>query len=152
MPPLQVPESMFQEILPKVLKGDMKVILRSPKYLELFLLAKQRVPTKLESLMGSVDLFSEDNIPRFEEIVSGFSLGVSHTLVLWVTFTESPLPSSLVNILKVAANSVKKEHKLPDVALDLLRLALKENRFELFWKKVLEEELLKTPSWTCRCV
>lgn len=114
----EVPESMFQEILPKVLKGNMKVILRSPKYLELFLLAKQRVPTKLESLMGSVDLFSEDNIP------------------------------SLVNILKVAANSVKKEHKLPNVALDLLRLALKESRFELFWKKVLEEGLLKNPSWT----
>ena len=71
----EVPESLFQEILPKVLKSDMTVILSSPKYLELFLLAKQRVPTKLESLMGSVDLFSEDNIPRFEEIVSGFSRG-----------------------------------------------------------------------------
>lgn len=114
----EVSESMFQEILPKVLKGDMKVILSSPKYLELFLLAQQRVPTKLESLIGSVDLFSEDNIP------------------------------SLVSILKVAANSVKKEHKLPDVALDLLRLALKENKFELFWKVVLEEGLLKNPSWT----
>ena len=66
---------MFQEILPKVLKGNMKVILRSPKYLELFLLAKQRVPTKLKSLMSSVNIFSEDNIPRFEEIVSGFSRG-----------------------------------------------------------------------------
>jgi DNA polymerase phi len=77
---------------------------------------------------------------------------VSCTVVLRVTFTESPLPSSLVNILKVAANSVKKEHKLPNVALDLLRLALKESRFELFWKKVLEEGLLKNPSWTSRCV
>ncbi|XP_021069391.1 myb-binding protein 1A [Mus pahari] len=114
----EVPESMFQEILPTVLKGDMKVILGSPKYLELFLLAKRRIPTKLESLIGSVDLFSEDNIP------------------------------SLVNVLKVAANSAKKEHKLPNVALDLLRLALKENKLELFWKKVLEEGLLKTPSWT----
>lgn len=63
---------MFQEILPKVLKGDLKVILSSPKYLELFLLAQQRVPAKLESLMGSVDLFSEENIPRFEE--SGWAL------------------------------------------------------------------------------
>ena len=72
--------------------------------------------------MGSVDLFSEDNIP------------------------------SLVNILKVAANSVKKEHKLPAVALDLLRLALKENKFELFWKVVLEERLLKNPYRTSRCV
>lgn len=114
----QVPESMFQEILPKVLKGDMNVILSSPKYLELFLLARQRVPTELESLIGPVDLLSADNIP------------------------------SLVNILKAAANSVKKEHKLPDVALELLRLALKENKFELFWKEVLEGGLLKNPSWT----
>lgn len=150
--PLQVPESMFQEILPKVLKGDMKVILSSPKYLELFLLARQRVPAELESLVGSVDLFSEDNIPRFEEIMSGLSLGVSCTLVFWVMFTESPLPSSLVNILKVAANSVKKEQKLPDVALNLLRLALQENKFERFWKEVLEEGLLKKPSYTSRCV
>lgn len=71
---------MFQEILPKVLKGDMNVILSSPKYLELFLLAQQRVPTELESLIGPVDLLSADNIPRFEEIVSGLSLGVSRTL------------------------------------------------------------------------
>lgn len=143
---------MFQEILPKVLKGDMKVILSSPKYLELFLLARQRVPAELESLVGSVDLFSEDNIPRFEEIMSRLSLGASCTLVFWVMFTESPLPSSLVNILKAAANSVKKEQKLPDVALNLLRLALKENKFERFWKEVLEEGLLKKPSFTSRCV
>ncbi|XP_059127112.1 myb-binding protein 1A isoform X1 [Peromyscus eremicus] len=114
----EVPESMFQEILPKVLKGDLKVILSSPKYLELFLLAQQRVPAKLESLMGSVDLFSEENIP------------------------------SLVNVLRMAANSVRKEHKLPDVALDLLRLALKENKFTLFWKEILEQGLLKKPCWS----
>lgn len=71
----QVPESVFEEILPKVLKDDLRVILSSPKYLELFLLAKQRVPAKLESLVGSVDLFSEENIPRFEERVGGLSLG-----------------------------------------------------------------------------
>lgn len=73
----QVPESTFEEILPKVLKDDLKVILGSPKYLELFLLAQQRVPAKLESLVGSVDLFSEEIIPRFEERVGGLSLGVS---------------------------------------------------------------------------
>lgn len=76
---LQVPESIFQEILPKVLKGDLKVILSSPKHLELFLLAQQRVPAKLESLMGTVDLFSEANIPRFEESVGGLLLGVPCT-------------------------------------------------------------------------
>uniref|UniRef100_A0A8C0XGT2 Myb-binding protein 1A n=1 Tax=Castor canadensis TaxID=51338 RepID=A0A8C0XGT2_CASCN len=108
---------MFQEILPKVLKGDLKVVLSSPKHLELFLLAKQRVPTELEKLMGPVHLFSHENIP------------------------------SLVNVLKMAATSVKKEHKLPDVALDLLRLALKEDKFPQFWKEVIEQGLLKKPSW-----
>uniref|UniRef100_A0A8C0ZY71 Myb-binding protein 1A n=1 Tax=Castor canadensis TaxID=51338 RepID=A0A8C0ZY71_CASCN len=116
-PQLSVPEAMFQEILPKVLKGDLKVVLSSPKHLELFLLAKQRVPTELEKLMGPVHLFSHENIP------------------------------SLVNVLKMAATSVKKEHKLPDVALDLLRLALKEDKFPQFWKEVIEQGLLKKPSW-----
>ncbi|XP_008853862.1 myb-binding protein 1A isoform X2 [Nannospalax galili] len=113
----EVPETMFEEILPKVLTGDLKVVLSSPKHLELFLLAQRRVPAKLESLMGSVDLFSDENIP------------------------------SLVNVLKMAATSVKKEHRLPDVALDLLRLALKEDKFPLFWKEVVEQGMLKKPCW-----
>nr|XP_048304627.1 myb-binding protein 1A isoform X2 [Myodes glareolus] len=114
----KVPESMFEEILPKVLKDDLKVILGSPKYLELFLLAQQRVPAKLESLVGSVDLFSEETIP------------------------------SLVSVLKTAAKSVRKEQKLPDVTLSLLRLSLKENKFTLFWKEVVEQGLLKKLSWS----
>ncbi|XP_012868804.1 PREDICTED: myb-binding protein 1A [Dipodomys ordii] len=113
----EVPEAMFQEILPKVLKGDLKVVLSSPKHLELYLLAQQKVPSDLEKLVGSVDLFSKENIP------------------------------SLVTVLKMAATSVKKEHKLPDVALDLLRLALKEDKFPLFWNEVVEQGLLKKPSW-----
>ncbi|XP_051024180.1 myb-binding protein 1A isoform X2 [Acomys russatus] len=113
----EVPESIFQEILPKVLKSDLKVILSSPKQLEVFLLAQQRVPAKLDSLMGSINLFSEENIP------------------------------SLVNILKVAASSTKKENKLPSVALKLLHLALKENKFSVFWKEVLEEGVMKKPCW-----
>lgn len=72
--------------------------------------------------------------------------------MLWAVFAESPLPSSLVNVLKVAASSVRKEHKLPDVALKLLHLALKENKFSVFWKEVLEEGLLKKTCWASRCV
>ncbi|KAM4843480.1 myb-binding protein 1A [Thomomys bottae] len=113
----EVPEAMFQEILPKVLKGDLKIVLSSPKHLELYLLAQQKVPSDLEKLVGSVDLFSKENIP------------------------------SLVNVLKMAATSVKKEHRLPDVALDLLRLALKEDKFPQFWNEVVEQGLLKKPSW-----
>ncbi|XP_066219496.1 myb-binding protein 1A [Saccopteryx leptura] len=113
----EVPESMLQEVLPKVLKADLNSVLGSPEHLELFLLAQQKVPEKLEKLMGSVDLFSDENIPR------------------------------LVNVLKMAAASVKKQRKLPDVALDLLRLALQENKFPRFWEEVVEQGLLKKQSW-----
>ncbi|KFO20358.1 Myb-binding protein 1A [Fukomys damarensis] len=112
----EVPETMFEEILPKILKADLNIVLSSPKHLELFLLSYQKVPAKLESLMGAVDLFKDENIPR------------------------------LVNVLKSAATSVKKENKLPNVALDLLRLALKEDKFLWFWKEIVEQGLLTKPS------
>lgn len=62
----QVPEATLQEVLPKVLKADLNSVLGSPEHLELFLLAQQKVPAKLEKLMGSVNLFSDENIPRCE--------------------------------------------------------------------------------------
>ncbi|XP_011358085.1 myb-binding protein 1A isoform X2 [Pteropus vampyrus] len=113
----EVPEATLQEVLPKVLKADLNSVLGSPEHLELFLLAQQKVPTKLEKLMGSVNLFSDENIPR------------------------------LVTVLKMAATSVKKERKLPAVALDLLRLALQEDKFPRFWKEVVEQGLLKKQFW-----
>ncbi|XP_007177478.3 myb-binding protein 1A isoform X2 [Balaenoptera acutorostrata] len=113
----QVPEAMLQEVLPKVLKPDLSSVLGSPEHLELFLLAQQKVPTKLEKLMGPVNLFSDESIPR------------------------------LVTVLKMAATSVKKERKLPAVALDLLRLALQEDSFPRFWKEVVEQGLLKKQFW-----
>uniref|UniRef100_A0A2K6ET66 MYB binding protein 1a n=1 Tax=Propithecus coquereli TaxID=379532 RepID=A0A2K6ET66_PROCO len=113
----EVPEAMLQEILPKVLKGDLNMTLSSPERLELFLLAQQKVPAKLENMMGSVNLFSDENVPR------------------------------LVNVLRMAATAAKKERKLPPVALGLLRLALKEDKFPQFWKEVVEQGLLKKQSW-----
>lgn len=62
--PSQVPEAMWQEVLPKVLKPDLNSILGSPEHLEIFLLAQQKVPMQLEKLMGSVNLLSDENIPR----------------------------------------------------------------------------------------
>lgn len=62
--PLQVPEATLQEVLPKVLRADLNSVLGSPEHLQLFLLAQQKVPTELEKLMGSVNLFSDENIPR----------------------------------------------------------------------------------------
>ncbi|XP_057356994.1 myb-binding protein 1A isoform X3 [Manis pentadactyla] len=113
----EVPEAMLQEILPKVLKPDMNSVLSSPEHLELFLLAQQKVPEKLKKLMGSVNLFSTENMPR------------------------------LVTVLKTAAIAVKKERRLPTVALDLLRLAQKEDKFLQFWKEVVEQGLLQKHSW-----
>lgn len=57
---------MWQEVLPKVLKPDLNSILGSPEHLEIFLLAQQKVPMQLEKLMGSVNLLSDENIPRCE--------------------------------------------------------------------------------------
>ncbi|XP_027481508.1 myb-binding protein 1A [Zalophus californianus] len=113
----EVPEATLQAILPKVLKADLNSVLGSPEHLELFLLAQQKVPEKLKELMGPVNLFSDENIPR------------------------------LVSVLKTAASSVKKERKLPAVALDLLRLSLQEDRFARFWKEVVEQGLLKKQFW-----
>uniref|UniRef100_H9Z4D7 Myb-binding protein 1A isoform 2 n=1 Tax=Macaca mulatta TaxID=9544 RepID=H9Z4D7_MACMU len=113
----EVSVATLQEILPEVLKADLNAILSSPEQLELFLLAQQKVPSKLKKLVGSVNLFSDENVPR------------------------------LVNVLKMAAASVKKDRKLPAIALDLLRLALKEDKFPRFWKEVVEQGLLKTQFW-----
>ena len=55
-------------------------------------------------------------------------------------------------MLKTVANSVKKERKLPTVALDLLRLALQEDKFPWFWKEVVEQGLLTKQFWPARCV
>ncbi|XP_044104771.1 myb-binding protein 1A [Neovison vison] len=113
----EVPAATLQAILPKVLKADLNSVLGSPEHLELFLLAQQKVPEKLKELIGPVNLFSDENIPR------------------------------LVNVLKTAAASVKKERKLPAVALDLLRLSLREGKFPRFWKEVVEQGLLKKQFW-----
>ncbi|XP_059005469.1 myb-binding protein 1A [Mustela lutreola] len=113
----EVPAATLQAILPKVLKADLNSVLGSPEHLQLFLLAQQKVPEKLKELIGPVNLFSDENIPR------------------------------LVNVLKTAAASVKKERKLPAVALDLLRLSLQEGKFPRFWKEVVEQGLLKKQFW-----
>uniref|UniRef100_G1S6B5 MYB binding protein 1a n=1 Tax=Nomascus leucogenys TaxID=61853 RepID=G1S6B5_NOMLE len=59
----EVSKATLQEILPEVLKADLNIILSSPERLELFLLAQQKVPSKLKKLVGSVNLFSDENLP-----------------------------------------------------------------------------------------
>lgn len=49
----------------------------------------------------------------------------------------------LTEVLKMAARSVKKECVLPAVALDLLKLSLKEDSFQLFWNKAIINSMFK---------
>uniref|UniRef100_A0A667ZN45 MYB binding protein (P160) 1a n=1 Tax=Myripristis murdjan TaxID=586833 RepID=A0A667ZN45_9TELE len=53
------------------------------------------------------------------------------------------LPLRLTEVLKMAAGSVKKECILPAVALDLLKLSLKEDSFQLFWTKAITQGMLR---------
>lgn len=43
----------------------------------------------------------------------------------------------------MAVKSEKKDRALPTVGLDLIKVALKEDAFELFWKEAVENTLLK---------
>lgn len=52
----------------------------------------------------------------------------------------------LTEVMKMAARSVKKDLTLPAVALDLLKLSLKEDSFQLFWKKAVTEGMFQEPS------
>lgn len=49
----------------------------------------------------------------------------------------------LTQMLKTAAQSSKKDHVLPGVALDLLKLSLKEDSFQLFWNHTIVKGMLK---------
>lgn len=53
------------------------------------------------------------------------------------------LSGRLTEVLKTASRSVKKERVLPAVALDLLKLSLKEDSFQLFWNNTIINGLLK---------
>lgn len=48
-----------------------------------------------------------------------------------------------MEVLKMAARSMKKEQALPAVALDLLKLSLKEDSFQLFWKTAIVDGMFK---------
>uniref|UniRef100_A0A8C2BD66 MYB binding protein (P160) 1a n=1 Tax=Cyprinus carpio TaxID=7962 RepID=A0A8C2BD66_CYPCA len=48
----------------------------------------------------------------------------------------------LVEVLKMAARSVKKDNILPPVALDLLQASLREDNFEMFWNEAIIKGML----------
>uniref|UniRef100_A0A3P9JKQ5 MYB binding protein (P160) 1a n=1 Tax=Oryzias latipes TaxID=8090 RepID=A0A3P9JKQ5_ORYLA len=117
----EIPEEVFEEVLLSALRSDLASAFNTPEQLQLLLVALQRFPQslkpkKLKKLLGSATIINADNVPR------------------------------LIEVLKMAAHSVKKELILPAVALDLLKLSLKEDSFQLFWNKAVTEGMFKEPS------
>ncbi|XP_036380049.1 myb-binding protein 1A-like protein isoform X2 [Megalops cyprinoides] len=114
-------EEVFEEVLLGALQSDLSSAFSTPEQLQLLLVAMQRFPAvlkpkKLKKLLGSATVITQDNIPK------------------------------LIEVLKMAARSVKKDRVLPAVALDLLQVALKEDSFELFWREVVVNGMLSDQS------
>ncbi|XP_067263325.1 myb-binding protein 1A-like protein [Chanodichthys erythropterus] len=102
----------FEEVLFSALKSDLTSALNTPEQLELLLVALQKFPSvlkpkKLKKLLGSTTVITKENMPK------------------------------LVDVLKMAARSVKKENILPPVALDLLQASLREENLEMFWTEAI---------------
>ncbi|XP_041657491.1 myb-binding protein 1A-like protein isoform X2 [Cheilinus undulatus] len=117
----EISEEVFEEVLLSALQTDLASAFRTPEQLQLLLVALQRFPQtlkpkKLKKLLGSSTIINADNIPKLTEV------------------------------LKMAAHSVKKEHVLPAVALDLLKLSLKEDSFQLFWNDAIANGMFKEQS------
>ncbi|KAG9351899.1 hypothetical protein JZ751_023150 [Albula glossodonta] len=114
-------EEVFEEVLLGALQSDLSSAFSTPEQLQLLLVAMQRFPSilkpaKLKKLLGSSSVITQDNIPK------------------------------LLEVLKMAARSVKKDRVLPAVALDVLQVALKEESFEMFWRDVVVNGLLNEQS------
>lgn len=69
----------------------------------------------------------------------------SNRVVVSLDKTLNPhlLPLRLTQVLKMAARSMKKEQAVPPVAVDLLKLSLKEGSFQLFWKNAIVDGMFK---------
>ncbi|XP_064208477.1 myb-binding protein 1A-like protein isoform X1 [Anguilla rostrata] len=114
-------EEVFEEALLGALQSDLSAAFSTPEQLQLLLVAMQRFPgvlkpKKLKKLLGSATVVTQENVPK------------------------------LVEVLKMAGRSVKKDRLLPAVALDLLQVALKEDSFELFWREAVVNGLLTEQS------
>uniref|UniRef100_A0A671TSH1 MYB binding protein (P160) 1a n=1 Tax=Sparus aurata TaxID=8175 RepID=A0A671TSH1_SPAAU len=114
----EISEEVFEEVLLSALQTDLASAFSTPEQLQLLLVALQRFPQtlkpkKLKKLLGSTTIINADNIPKLTEV------------------------------MKMAAQSVKKERVLPTVVLDLLKLSLKEDSFQLFWNNAIINGMLK---------
>uniref|UniRef100_A0A3Q4GSP4 MYB binding protein (P160) 1a n=1 Tax=Neolamprologus brichardi TaxID=32507 RepID=A0A3Q4GSP4_NEOBR len=113
----EVPEEVFEEVLMGALQTDLESAFRTPEQLQLLLVALQRFPQTLK--------------PKKLKKLLG-----SSTII-----NADNIP--ITEVLKTAAHAVKKERILPAVVLDLLKLSLKEDSFELFWNKAITDGMLK---------
>ncbi|XP_061819030.1 myb-binding protein 1A-like protein isoform X1 [Nerophis lumbriciformis] len=116
----EVPEKVFEEVLLSALKTDLESAFKTPEQLQLLLVALERFPQslkpkKLKKLLGSSNIINDDNI------------------------------SKLTEVLKLSVQYVKKECVLPAVFMDLLKLSLRENSFQLFWNGAIVEGMLWQP-------
>ncbi|XP_043853301.1 myb-binding protein 1A [Dromiciops gliroides] len=117
----EIPEPVFEEVLFSILQADLAAAFSTPEQLQLLLVGLQKFPSvlqpkRLKKLLGSASVVTRETVPR------------------------------LVDVLNAAAKSVKKEKVLPPVGLDLVRIALQEGAFELFWGEVVENGLLEEHS------
>ncbi|KAL2091721.1 hypothetical protein ACEWY4_011519 [Coilia grayii] len=111
-------QEVFEEVLLGALQSDLTSALSTPEHLELLLVAMQKFPDvlkpkKLKKLLGSATVVTKENVPK------------------------------LVDVLKTAARSVKKERLLPPVAVDLLEVSLREDSFDLFWNDIIVNGLMR---------
>ncbi|MCJ8746577.1 hypothetical protein PDJAM_G00143300 [Pangasius djambal] len=116
----EVSEQMFEQVLFSALQEDLTSALSSPEQLELLLLVMRRFsstlsPAHLDKLLGTASIINTYTLPR------------------------------LVEVVKTAARSVKKEGVLPAVASDLLHVSLREDSFTFFWDKVVIDGLISDP-------
>ncbi|XP_042298459.1 myb-binding protein 1A [Sceloporus undulatus] len=120
----EIPEAVFEEVLFSILEDDLTEAFSTPGQLYLLLVGIQRFPRvlrpeKLKVLLGTSAVVTEENIPR------------------------------LVEVLKMAAKTERKDRVLPTVGLDLMKVSLKEGTFELFWEEAVEKGLLTDNTGPC---
>ncbi|KAM9320060.1 myb-binding protein 1A [Gastrophryne carolinensis] len=120
----EVSESTFEEVLFESLSSDLTSAFSTPEQLHLLLVGMQKFPgvlkpKKLKKLLGSSTLFTQETLPK------------------------------LLDLLKMAAKSVKKDRCLPGVAVDLMKISMKEDAFELFWKEIVENGLMQEQFGPC---
>lgn len=143
---------MFEQVLFGALQEDLSSALSSPEQLELLLLVMRRFsstlsPAHLDKMLGTTSIINTHTLPRYVPIHTHTYQSRPHTQtpLLSLAVTVCVCVCRLVEVMKTAARSVKKECVLPAVASDLLHVSLREDSFMFFWDKVVIDELISDP-------